>query len=290
MLNIILTILEPAAIYLPLLLGAYCAFSLLKVPYLAIESAFVFGALLASHIMFLKMPILVILILSILTAMLAGAIVGLVTFAVKYYAKVSFLLASIISIGFFHGINQFVIHGSHVSLGMNNLLSIIPSTREYPHLATLLVISSIIICVFYFFIKSQIGTSCAIYGNNPHFFEHYNISANYVCIIGILLSSSLAGLSGFLSAYNNGFADISMGFGINLLCITALVLGKTFISKKYSFIIPCIGILIYLIIQQFLLKINFDSQYFSTVQAIVVFLLLAFTQKLAKGKRYELGL
>jgi putative ABC transport system permease protein len=290
MLNIILTILEQGAIYLPLVLGAYCAFSLLKIPYLAIESAFVFGALLTSHAIFLKLPILVVLLVSLFVAMLAGAMVGLLTFAIKYYAKVSFLLASIISIGFFHGINQFVIRGAHISLNVDKILSILPSVRAYPHLTTLIIISFFIIMLFYIFIKSQIGLSCAIYGNNSNFFEHYNISTNYVCIIGIIISSSLAGLSGFLSAYNNGFADISMGFGINLLCITALVLGKTFSNRKYSFIIPCIGILIYLIIQQFLLKINFDSQYFSTVQAVVVFLLLTMTQKFTKEKSNELGL
>ena len=291
LLHIFCTILEQTCIYIPLILGAYCSFSLLNVPFLAIESAYVFGALMASNIVSLNLPSFLVLILSCISALIGGMLVGLVTYSIKYYLRISFLLASIISMGLFHGINQLIINGAHISLRTSgDLLSFIPSLSAYPQLTTLFMFAVLIIGLFFYFKKSALGVSCSIYGNNSDFFEHYNISGNFVQLAGISISSMLAGISGFFSAGMNGFADISMGFGINLLCITVLILGRTFTKNKFTVAIPIIGVGTYFIMQQMLLRINFDSRYFTMVQAIVVFVILLLTQSFAKGKNYELGL
>ncbi len=291
MLNILCTFLEQVCIYMPLILGSYCAFSVLKVPFLAIESSYVFGGLMGSLVLLLNLGPFFGLVFSSSAALLGGAFVGLVTCIVRYYAHISFLLASIISLGLFHGINQMIIHGTHVSLStVDGILSLIPSVQGYPQLATLIIVALIITSMFFCFSRSALGLSCSIYGNNPDFFTHYNISSYFVQFACIVVSSSLAGISGFLNAGVNGFADISMGFGINLFCITMIILGKAFTKVKYGIMIPIFGIVSYFILQQVLLQIHFDSRYFIMVQACIVFVLLVLTQIFTKGKKYEQGL
>lgn len=291
MIHIVCALLEQTGLYLPLLLGAYCVFSLLQIPFLALENAYTFGALCASTCLTLTLSPVLSGILTFCAALFGGAFVGIIAYVIKQHTQVSFLLASIIIRGLFHGINQFILQGSHISVHPRYpILSFLPSLYEYPQLSTLLFFALILSIIFFYFTRSSLGMSCALYGNNHHFFEHYGISTHYIVFIGICLSSALAGLSGFLVATINGFADISMGFGVNLLSIIMLILGKSIIAKKYTLAIPLIGLISYLLIQQLLLKIHFNSQYFTMVQSLIICIILYISQTLAKGKQYELGL
>jgi putative tryptophan/tyrosine transport system permease protein len=286
------SVLEQIAIFTPLVLGAYCAFSLLKIPYLALESSYVFGAIFG-HCMsnvfptkFVALPFI-----PLLCSAAGGMIVGLVTYGIRCSTRASFLLASIITTGLFHGIHQLVLQGTHISVPHGaRVLAILPAPDSYPQLTTLLLIASLIGTLFFLFGKSAIGISCAIYGDNPHFFSHYAISTHWIECVGATVASILGGVSGFLNASMNGFADISMGFGINLLCITSLILGRTIIKNWYSMTIPLCGIVFYFIVQQMLLHTPIDSQYFTMIQALIIFIILLLAHLFSRKGTYELGL
>ena len=83
--------------------------------------------------------------------------------------------------------------------------------------------------------RTQIGYSYAVYGNNPQFFRNYGISTSFVFITGIMIANALAGLSGYLFAQSNSFIELNMGLGKALLCITALILGKSLVRTKKPF-------------------------------------------------------
>lgn len=288
--SILCTLAEQVALYLPLVLGAYCAFSLLRIPYLALESAYLFGAICSSRFMLLDCPYLIASFGSCIAALVGGTIAGMVAYGIQYYLRVSFLLSSIITIGLFHGINQFILNGAHVSVHKySSLLSFLPSVDGYPQLTSLLLFAACILLVFFFFTRSSLGISCGIYGNNPHFFDHYGISGHFIVFAGVVMSSAMAGISGFFAACMNGFADISMAFGINLFCIMALIVGRV-LAKGSAVVIPFVGLLVYFIMQQALLKMHFDSRYFTMMQALLVCVLLYVMQRYTKGKNYELGL
>ena len=275
MFETILIIAEQALIDFPLILGAYITISLMKLPDLSIESAYVFGALVASSAMPLltTLPSPLMLITLICVSMVAGACVGLTSGLLTQKARIPHLLSAIITIGLFHGISQ-AIAGVYVSLGryQNALtLDVIPLHPELPVLA--IVFTVCVLAALYFF-TTELGYSLAVYGNNPSFFTQYGISTSYVYILGIIIANGFAGLSGYLSAQSNGFADLSMGFGKILLCVTALILGKIITTKNLSIIPSTCGLFMYMALQQLLLKVGFDLRYFSTVQALVVVVIL----------------
>jgi putative tryptophan/tyrosine transport system permease protein len=275
MVETILIITEQALLHFPLILGAYISVSLMKVPDLSIESAYVFGAILASTTvpMLQNMPSIFALIIVIAVSLIGGACVGFVSGSLTQKARIPHLLSSIITIGIFHGVSQLVA-GVYISLsGYVNLLTIdmVPLHPELPLLVTIFMVGTLL--AIYFF-KTELGYSLAVYGNNPNFFAHYGISSSYVFMIGILIANALAGLSGYLFAQSNGFADINMGFGKLLLCVTALILGKSIHNKILSVITPVVGLFGYFTLQQLLLKVGFDLRYFTAVQALVIVAIL----------------
>jgi ABC-type uncharacterized transport system permease subunit len=66
-----------------------------------------------------------------------------------------------------------------------------------------------------------------------------------------------------------------------LLCITALILGKSLVSTKkpFSLYIPLVGTSAYFAMQQVLLKMGFNLKYFTAVQALLVLCILVYTYR-----------
>ncbi len=294
MFKISLIILEQAFLNFPLVLGAYFSISLMKVPDLSIESAYVFGAIFASRCLLLTnglpTPLTMIMVLS--TSLLGVMCVGLVSSLLTQKAKLPHLLSAILTIGIFHGINQFILGTSNLSISRyKNLIGYLDYFRQNPELPSLAIAFTILTLLGYLFLKTQLGFALAVYGNNRHFFEHYGISTNYVFIIGILCANGLAGLSGYFDATSGGFVDINMGAAKALFCVTSLILGKTFVptKKPFSIWIPTVGVVSYFVIQQLLLKVGFNLKYFTMIQSFIVLLLLVLIYKRKTGKIDHLG-
>lgn len=275
MVEIILIILEQALLHFPLILGTYISVSLMKLPDLSVESAYVFGALMASILLpsVQHLPLAVSLLSVICASLFGGACVGITSGLLTQKARIPHLLSSIITIGIFHGVSQLVA-GVYISLsGYKNLLAF-DMIALHPDVPILIILFGICTVTFFYFFRTELGYCLAVFGNNPHFFNHYGISSTYVFMSGIIVANALAGLSGYLFAQSNGFTDINMGFGKLLLCITSLILGKVFYHKTVSILTPIIGVLSYFTLQQLLLKIGFDLRYFTMVQALVIVAIL----------------
>jgi putative ABC transport system permease protein len=283
MLHTILVILEQTMLHLPLMLGAYVSFSLLKVSDLSIETAHTVGALCGSYALAVmgNMPISFCLIGVIIASLLGGAMVGLVSSALTQKGGFPHLLSSIVTFGLFHGINQYL-SPVYVSLSsMQNPLMIGAVMPQHPECMMIVLIGLIITLLIYFLSTTQLGYAHAVYGQNPYFFRQYGICTSYIFISGIMIANALAGLSGYLIAQSNNFVELNMGIGKALCCITALVIGKSLITAKkpFSISIAVAGTLAYFTLQQMLLKVGFNLKYFTAVQAVLVLCLLLYTYR-----------
>lgn len=257
----ILSILEQALIALPLIIGAYFTLSLLKLPDFSIESAYLFGAVTAFLTKDFPLPIVI------LSAITGGMIVGFLVSLLNQVLRIPFLLAAIVINGLFHGMTQFLLGTSVKSFQM---------TLPLQEMTLIVWISVILLFILSFVVRSQLGYSWAIFGNNPHFFHHHYISGRYVVFSGVMVAHGCAGISGFLFAQTNGFVDLTMNFGIILLCLTALMIGKLLISnRRPNLLIPLIGIATFFIIQQSLLRMGLNLKYFNAFQAIFILLILS---------------
>ncbi len=283
---------EQISLYIPLMLGSYIALGLMKIPSLSIESAYVFGAVLASVVVISDPSAnFFVLIMALTTSFFGGALVGFLSALLAEKAHFSQLLSAIITIGFFHGVIQWVINGTQVVLSaQTNPLKSLYFITDYSESLYVFLIALLLIWFVSWFLNTQLGISCAIYGDNNHFLSSYRINQSYVVIAGLALSNGLVGISGYLVAQNNGFVDSSMGSGIPLFCISSLIIGKaiSFKWKHWMYVaIPLIGVVGYFVIQLLLLSVGFNLKYFTAVQALIVACLLIFLSRLRVGSSYQ---
>lgn len=275
MFDLLYFVAEQSALYLPLVLGAYISIALMRLPNLSIETAFVTGAVLGQVALRCApaMPQGLLLIMVCGVSLLGGLIVGLAKALFMQCAAMPSLLASILATGVFYGINLYVLDGAIVSLASYTNPLVLGVMTEHAELYSLFGVALVGSLVCFLLFKTQLGYSLAIYGNNPQFFKHYNISSSYVVIMGLMLGNALAGLSGYLVAQNSGFVDINAGMGVTLFCITALMLGKLCMRSKtvMSVVVPLAGVVLYCLIQQLLLRVGCNIKYFMVIQALVVF-------------------
>lgn len=257
-------VVEQALIALPLLLGAYITISLLKLPDFALESAYLMGAVGAYLARDLPLPYVV------LAALSAGMMTGLMVSLFNQGLKVSYLLAAIITNGIVHGAALFFMKGAV------SRFSLLTSFSEN----TLLIsCACVVLSGAFLLFRSQMGYAFAIYGNNPAFFEHHRISGKAVMVLGVTFAHALAGLSGFLFAATSGVLDVTMNYGIVLLCLTSLMMGKLIFRNMHPGIFPpVVGIVGYFTMQQLLLRLGLDLTYFNLFQALFVLSVLVFSK------------
>lgn len=271
-------IVEQIALYIPLILGSYLTISLMKIPNLSIETAYVFGAIMASLVLQFEGCLGVeTLLLCIVLSACAGAIVGIMAGFFSEVAKFSPILSAIITIGLFHGFSLWILGSTHSTIAhLYNPLKMIQTVPAFPELAMILIIVFSVVFLFYLFLKTQLGISCALYGDNVQFLKNYRMNQSYVVIAGMAIGNALAGISGYMVAQSNGFVDTMMGVGLPLVCLSSLIIGRTIFyrSKPIQMGSAVVGVIGYFIIQKILLSSGFDLRYFTSVQAIIVATLL----------------
>lgn len=285
-------VLEQACLYFPFVLGSYISISLMKLPDLSLEASYLAGAIIGCQSLvycggvtgFASATIVVL--ASVIGGVIVGGVVGLLT----HVAGLPHLLSSILTIGLFHGINQFIIGGSHLSVGsLSSLLSIIKFPASNPELGIVVVLAALLSLLVFLLFKTQLGYSFAILGNNTSFFKNYHISSGYVFITGLLIAHGLSGFAGSLVAQSSGMVDITMGFGIVLLSLTSLILGRACVrgKKPFTVLVPIIGTVIYFSLQQLLLSlssslmVSFDMKYFTMLQSMIVLIALIIERRRA---------
>lgn len=278
MIDTLLIIIEQSFLHIPLIIGAYISLSLLKVPDLSLESAYVFGALCGAQAVLLTtgMPLLLVLAVVAMASLLGGAMVGLTSSVITYSIGIPHLLSSIVTFGIFHGVSQ-LLFGVYQSLSsVTNPLILPYSLQRHPELLVISAVCVVTIIAAYLLFKTSLGYCFAVYGQNPLFFSHYGISAPYVFVLGVVCANALAGLSGYFMAQSSGFAEMNMGIGKILFCVTALILSRVLLRLRAPSVwYPLLGVSAYFAIQQLLLKVGFNLKYFTMVQALIVLVILA---------------
>lgn len=256
----IFSILEQALMALPLIVGAYFTLSLLKLPDFSIESAYLFGAVCAFLAKDLPLPVVL------LCSIGGGMAVGFLVSLLNQVFHIPFLLAAIIVGGLCHGMTQYLLGTSVKSFHI---------PLPFPEITFFLLIALSLFVMLGCVIRSQLGYSWAIYGNNPNFFRHHPISGRFIIFSGVMVGHACAGISGFLFAQSNGFVDLTMNFGVILLCLTAMMIGRLFISTgRPNLLLPIIGIFAFFVIQQSLLRVGLNLKYFNAFQALFILAIL----------------
>jgi ABC-type uncharacterized transport system permease subunit len=291
-------VLQQAFLLLPLMIGGYYSIVLMRLPDLALEAAFLMGAVGGSLISTTCSPLIppsITLLLVILSSSICGIGVGYITSLFREKLEISHLFASIISIGLFHGIARALLQSTHYSLLHLRSVFSFAIFDHYSELIMLFLLSTSIFFFHRFLLSTEFGLAMEMYGINKFFFTHHKISLPYVGYLGTMIAHGLAGISGFCVAQSHFFVDILMGTGIGLQVITALLFGiicaeRLAISRLYK---PFTGIICYFTLQAIIILSGLDLTYFNSIQALIVAACCLYRKEYLKHNRaltrYEIG-
>lgn len=270
--NLLVTALEQSLIMLPLILGMYISYRILKITDLTVDGTYVLGAAVFAKSLALGLfPAMIL-------AITAGGIIGSIVSFMQKNNRINGLIAGILASFMLYSVNLQIMQRPNIStLGMPSLLTIF-NTENW--LLPLMITNIIVIFAVIILLKGQLGLMLRAFGFNKDLLAILGKPAEFYRTLGLSISNALAALTGTISAQVNGFADINMGFGVALVGIGVIVIGRHILIHNNSFntfkeIFSCfIGILFYFITLSILLRVGIDPINLRLILGIVLFISL----------------
>lgn len=214
-------------------------------------------------------------------ASMVGGLGGLLTYTLMRRLRLTLVLTSIVvSLGLY-SVALWVMDQPNLSLiGRTTIFSTFTdltgleprSTLSIVALAGLLV--ALVYLVVALFLRSEVGLALRASGMNPAMAKTVGVSPEHMLLLAIVCGNALAGMSGALLAQQLGFADVSMGVGVILFGITAVLLGEVvtggFRPGRVSVVPVLLGALLYRTLLAAAFRAGVPPQFFQGMTAIIV--------------------
>lgn len=267
-------------------IGIYISFRILKKPDLTTEGSFPFGGAVAAALIVNDVhPVLATII-----AFFAGAVAGYLTGLLMTKGKIPGLLAGILLMTGLHSLNLVVMGRSNISLlnrpritGLvNNYISL---PMDFDAIIIALFMLSIVLSLLIYFFKADAGQALIATGDNEKMARSMGISTDNMKMLGLALANGLVGLSGALIGQYNGYVDISMGIGVFVIGLAAVIIVEIFfkdLSLSARFVSIPIGAILYRFIIAFSLYVGLPPELLKLVSAVILGLFLSLPSILSK--------
>ncbi|NQV46832.1 MAG: ABC transporter permease, partial [Rhodospirillaceae bacterium] len=174
-------------------------------------------------------------------AMVAGAMAGVVTGWLNVRLKILHLLASILTMIALYSVNLRIMGRPNVPLlGERTVFTPVEEMFDLPYYWTNLMVLTVVVVVAKVlidkFLYSEIGLAMRATGANPRMARAQGIRTDLIILLGVGLSNALVALTGALFAQVQGTADISMGVGVIVVGLAAVILGEAVMSARIIFL------------------------------------------------------
>ena len=163
--------------------------------------------------------------ISLICAVLAGALAGLVTGIFHTSMGIPAILAGILTQLGLYSVNLRILgNSSNQAVGVDkyDLLVSLRYIKGVPFyqntILICIVILIILIALLYWFFGTELGCSIRATGSNPNMSRAQGINTNFCKILGLMLSNGIVAFASALYAQYQGFADVNMGRGAIIFC------------------------------------------------------------------------
>lgn len=216
-------------------LALFLSYSMLNVCDLSTDGCFTLGATVGAVVAIAGHPYL-----SIVAAMAAGVLSGLVTALLQTKMGVNSLLAGIIVNTGLYSINIAVMGGSSL-LNMNRVDTVFTkmaallkgtALARQSKLLTALIAVIIVAVVLGLFLKTRLGLAIRATGDNPDMVRSSSVNPAFTTIIGLCVANSFTALSGCLLAQSQRSVNIDIGTGMVTIALASLLIGGVFLGRK----------------------------------------------------------
>jgi putative ABC transport system permease protein len=241
-------------------LGVFLSFRVLNFPDLTVDGSFPLGAAVCATLIVNGVNPW----LATMAAMIAGSCAGLVTALLNLRFNILHLLASILTMIALYSINLRIMGKPNVAvIGDPTIIkefAFIGLTN--PQLKPLIaaVIVGIALFLVVRFLASDYGLAMRATGANQRMARAMGVDTRQATYVGMALSNSLVALAGALFAQMNGYADVTMGTGVIVVGLAAVILGEAVCGTR-SIVIWAIGCVIGSLIYRMAVAFALNSQF-----------------------------
>ena len=286
---------ESGLIYAVVALGVYISFRVLEFPDLTVDGSFPLGAAVSATLIVSGWNPW----LATAIAMIAGAMAGMFTGWLNVKLNILHLLASILTMIALYSINLRVMGRPNVALlGENTILTPIENLGNafaIPFYVSTPIVFLLIVIVMAFlllkFLNSEIGLAMRATGANPKMARAQGVKTNWMILIGMGLSNALVALGGSLFAQSQGSADVTMGVGVIVVGLAAVIGGEAIINPTtvLKAVLACIvGAILYRLAIALALNLDFiglKAQDLNLVTSVLVMIAIVLPRyKFRKAK------
>lgn len=230
----VLGILEQGLIYGILALGLLITYRILDFPDLTVDSSFPLGAAVSAVLTLEGMPPA----LTLLCAIAAGALAGLVTGLIHVKCKVRDLLSGIITMTALYSINLRIAGKANLpifakeTLFKNAWTKALPEwISDYSTVLLILVITLIAKVLLDLFLKTKAGYLLRAAGDNAAVVTTLARDEGTVKIMGLMIANGLVALAGAVMCQQQRFFDISMGTGTMVIGLASVIIGTNLFKR-----------------------------------------------------------
>ena len=264
--------LELGLIYGIVGMGIYLTFRIIDFPDLTCDGSFVLGAAISSILIKAGVDPF----LSLVFALIGGALAGALTGILNSFFKVTDLLAGILVAFMLYSINLHVMQGTpNISLLMS------PTIFVANNLVVLGGITVILIAAFSFLLNTDIGLSIRAVGQNKRLCMNGGVNVKWMVILGVAMGNALIAMGGALFSQQQGFTDISAGIGTIIAGFAAVIIGERILPFRSIWIklLSCIvGSIVYRIVTSLALHaefLNLKSYDFNLIAGLLIIIIMA---------------
>ena len=266
-------------------LGVYVTYKLLDIPDLTVDRSHCSCGAPRAVLSLMGMHPL----LSLVFAVFAGMLAGLVTGFLHTRLRIPAILAGILTQLGLYSINLRIMGKSSVALLRQ---PVVISLGNIP-MALLIgvLVAAAVVAVMYWFFGTELGCAIRATGNNRKMVRAQGVNTDTMKIIGLVLSNGLVGLAGGLLAQYQGSANINMGRGAIVIGLASVIIGEVIFGARFNFAYQLgsivAGSVIYQIVIAFVLQLGLSTEDLKLFSAVTVALALsvpALQKKFLKSK------
>ncbi|HYE01321.1 MAG TPA: ABC transporter permease [Alphaproteobacteria bacterium] len=251
---------EVGLIFALVALAVYLSFRVLQFPDLTVDGSFPLGAAVAATLIVTGVDAY----LATLAAFAAGAAAGLVTAWLNVRLKILHLLASILTMIALYSINLRIMGRPNVALlGEQTVFTPFAELPWPGYVTTPLALGAAVVAVMLalnWYLGTGSGLALRATGANPRMARAQGIDTDRATLLGMALSNGLVGLAGALFAQSQGAADVTLGVGVIVVGLAAVIGGEAVIPPKVVWL-ATLGCLVGSILYRLAVALALNSEF-----------------------------
>jgi putative ABC transport system permease protein len=274
--NVFTAAITQSLTFLPLALGITISYRLLRATDMTLDGSFVVGAAVFARLITLGYPPL----FAAVCALICGSLAGIMVSLIQKGGRVDPLLAGVLATFILTSGNLIIMGRPNINLLSQHTLVSAAFMQGELNGWVLVGLYSMGLCLLsYLLIRTRFGLMLRALGDNPQRLKKLGNPIEIYRIAGFAFTNTLAAAAGILTAQTVGYADVSMGFGMTLTGIGAIILGQqlitVFVKSAYlrgvaEFSACFSGVFIYFCAINFLLRLDIDPIYLKMLLGLIL--------------------